>query len=205
MTLTQLITFVNAKLAGEILTYDQLKVHLDAVIDDINSKLNSTFPSFSEFNSTDYSAYPNYNLFPDKYIRSVVTTGAAFYFYITDEEGALSAIEYGKEYQTKLFEMQRDYSNSIPSEYQATAQGYVLGDVCSVCGCGASSCCCSDDESTYFPNIRYVENTSTLSAWNGRHLTMGNYHIWIDSSKRLRIKDGQPTSETDGTLIVTVA
>ena len=39
--------------------------------------------------------------------------------------------------------------------------------------------------------------------WNGGHFLMGNYHLWIDTSGRLRIKNGTPTSATDGTVVGT--
>jgi len=39
--------------------------------------------------------------------------------------------------------------------------------------------------------------------WNGGHFIMGNYHLWIDTSGRLRIKNGAPTSATDGTVVGT--
>jgi len=39
--------------------------------------------------------------------------------------------------------------------------------------------------------------------WNGRPLIMGNYHLWIDATGKLRIKDGAPTSDTDGTIVGT--
>ena len=39
------------------------------------------------------------------------------------------------------------------------------------------------------------------SAWNGLHPIMGKYHLWIDATGDLRIKDSQPTSDTDGTIV----
>lgn len=39
--------------------------------------------------------------------------------------------------------------------------------------------------------------------WNAAHPIMGSYHLWIDTSGRLRIKSSQPTSDTDGTVIGT--
>ncbi|MDV0593217.1 MULTISPECIES: glycosyl hydrolase family 28-related protein [unclassified Enterobacter] len=39
------------------------------------------------------------------------------------------------------------------------------------------------------------------SAWNSQHITLGAYHIWVDGSGVLRIKNGTPTSGTDGTVI----
>lgn len=40
-------------------------------------------------------------------------------------------------------------------------------------------------------------------AWNAGHLKMGNYALWVDSSGVLRIKNGAPTSDTDGTVVGT--
>lgn len=37
--------------------------------------------------------------------------------------------------------------------------------------------------------------------WNSGHLQLGTYHLWVDGSGRLRIKDGAPTSSTDGTVV----
>lgn len=127
MTLTKIVERVNYLLAGENLTYSELEVHLDSVIDDLNHELNSVFPAFSEFNNTDYGdTYPDYSFFPDRYIRSVVCVGAAFKFFITDEEGAQSAMKYEQDYAKALFMMQRDYSNQVPVAYQPTTdQGYL--------------------------------------------------------------------------------
>ena len=41
------------------------------------------------------------------------------------------------------------------------------------------------------------------SAWDGSHLLMGSYHLWVDSSGRLRIKSSAPSSDTDGTVVGT--
>jgi len=40
-------------------------------------------------------------------------------------------------------------------------------------------------------------------AWDGAHLRMGVYHLWLDSSIRLRVKNGAPASDTDGIIIGT--
>ena len=37
--------------------------------------------------------------------------------------------------------------------------------------------------------------------WNTSHIQMGTYHLWIDSSGRLRIKNGVPASDTDGVVV----
>jgi len=39
--------------------------------------------------------------------------------------------------------------------------------------------------------------------WDEGHLRLGNYHIWVDSAGDLRIKNGAPTSSTDGTVVGT--
>lgn len=39
------------------------------------------------------------------------------------------------------------------------------------------------------------------SAWNRSHLILGNYHLWVDATGALRIKNGAPTSATDGATV----
>lgn len=109
MQLTNIVSLVNSNLAGELLTLNQMIPFLDQTIDEINDKLNTTFPAFSEFDPNTYPYYPDYNFFPDQYIRTVVCLGAAFYFYITDEEGVNAAPMYQQMYQAALFRMERDY------------------------------------------------------------------------------------------------
>ena len=128
MNLTKLMQLVNAKLAGELFTYPEMEAHLDAAIDDINGKLNSTFPVFSDFTAEAYPQYPNYNFFPDKYLRSVVVSGAATKFYAVDEEGALTAPAYIYEFRDNLFYMVRDYIMYVPLEYQAVEAGFFTAD-----------------------------------------------------------------------------
>jgi len=40
-------------------------------------------------------------------------------------------------------------------------------------------------------------------AWNAGHFVLGAYHLWVDGSGRLRIKNGAPSSDTDGTVVGT--
>lgn len=87
ININTIVNYINERLAGEQLLYSQLLVFLDGTIDDINQALNSNFPAFSEFSEKDEN-YPDYNFFPDRYIRTVVVTGACAKFYICDEEGA---------------------------------------------------------------------------------------------------------------------
>lgn len=129
MQLVTIVQKINGKLAGEMLTYDMLKDYLDEVIDDINAKLNSNYPVFSDFNSTDYpTQYPDYNFFPDRFIRSVVVLGAAYKYFIMDEEGIQTAQQYGWDYKDNLFRMERDYSDQVPEIYQADYNGSVEFD-----------------------------------------------------------------------------
>ncbi len=43
-----------------------------------------------------------------------------------------------------------------------------------------------------------IQNLSGLSAWNGAHIVLGQYHLWTDSTGVLRSKLGAPSSDTDG-------
>ena len=42
---------------------------------------------------------------------------------------------------------------------------------------------------------------SGTSAWNTAPLRLGNYRIWVDGNGKLRIKNGNPTSDGDGTVV----
>lgn len=39
------------------------------------------------------------------------------------------------------------------------------------------------------------------SRWDNKHFIMGHYHFWVDSTQKLRIKYGAPSSDTDGTIV----
>lgn len=119
MTITNIVDKINQELAGELLTYNELKPFLDQVIDDINSDLDACFPSFSDFTSENYPQYPDYNFFPDNYIRSVVIKGAAYKFYVMDEEGIPTAQQYQYNYIDNKFLMLRDYLEDVPEEFRA--------------------------------------------------------------------------------------
>jgi hypothetical protein len=41
--------------------------------------------------------------------------------------------------------------------------------------------------------------------WNGGKVQLGNYRLWVDATGVLRIKNGAPTSDTDGTVVGTQA
>ena len=67
----------------------------------------------------------NYDLIPDKYQRSVVIVGTALKVYQADEEGNESASVFQMEYEQQLFYMIRDFSFSIPPQFQEDDQGYL--------------------------------------------------------------------------------
>lgn len=117
MLIEQIVKRINENLAGELLTYNDLKIFMDMVIDDINAQLNTTYPVFTEFTMSTHTNYPDYNFFPEKYVRSVIPIGAAYYFFTMDEEGISTATQYQYKYQDELFKMQRDYIDEVPPEW----------------------------------------------------------------------------------------
>jgi len=114
MLINDIVRGVNHLLAGEQLTYSQLKPHLDAAIDDINRQLGTIYPAFSEL----ASGTSEYNCFNDSYIRSVVMFGAAYHFYQVDEEGLDVTPALSFRYRNNMFFMVRDTINNIPPQYQ---------------------------------------------------------------------------------------
>lgn len=128
MTLEKIVKGVNDQLAGELFTYTELEPFLDEVIDDINAELDAKFPAFSEFNTDDYpEQYPDYNFIPDRYIRKVIIKGAAYKFYIMDEEGIATAQQYEAQYRDALFEILRDFLEDVPCEWKAHHEASVVG------------------------------------------------------------------------------
>lgn len=125
MLIKDVVNLVNQKLAGELLSYNEMRIYLDTVIDDINSQLNTVYPTFSELGSA-----VEYTAFPDRYIRSVVVPGTAWYYYVVDEEGTSTAQQFGTDYSRNMFIMQRDMLYNIPEEYQADSlQGTVVSPI----------------------------------------------------------------------------
>lgn len=116
MKIADIVAGVNELLAGERHSFAQLKRHLDRTIDDINTQLASKFPAFSEL---DPSA-DTYDYFPDRFIRMVVWPGAAWYYFVADEEGNQTSPQYQYDYDRGLFVMTRDFFNQVPEEYQST-------------------------------------------------------------------------------------
>ena len=128
MEIAKICNLINQSLAGELLRQDELILYMDKVIDDINNQLNTNYPTFSEYKAEFFPDYPNYNVFPEKYIRSVVVPGAAYNFYKVDEEGNNTAPLFRQEYQTNLFYMVRDMMDKVPRRFQGRCQGYVETD-----------------------------------------------------------------------------
>lgn len=116
MKLTDIVREFNTALAGERLSYFQARPFLNRTIDDINAKLGAIFPVFSELEA----GVDAYDLFPDRYIRTVVIPGAAWYYFTQDEEGIQTAPQYAADYDRGLFQMSRDYINYVPVAYQDT-------------------------------------------------------------------------------------
>lgn len=111
----EIVTLINKKIVSEQLSYDRLVSYMDETIDDINAQLGSNFPTFSEWASenwkgSSYSSEWRYSLIPNRYLRTVVVTGAAAKWFTADEEGIESATTYIRDYNNALFLMLRDFS-----------------------------------------------------------------------------------------------
>lgn len=50
-------------------------------------------------------------------------------------------------------------------------------------------------------NIVIKDTVGTAAAWNQTHIELGSYHLWIDSTSRLRIKSSAPVLDTDGAVV----
>lgn len=151
MLLRNLQRLINTKLAGEMLRYDEMIPYLDDVIDEINDLLDTNYPVFSEFNPINFPdyrkelyttvdpetgeeivdektkalVYSNYDVFPDKYIRSVVVPGAAYKWFTVDEEGISTAPLFQQEYEQGKFKMLRDYVDFVPPCFRKQSTGAI--------------------------------------------------------------------------------
>jgi hypothetical protein len=113
---------VNAQLNGEMINFTDLTIHLNAVIGDINDALSSIYPNFTEVELLPgYDG--NYTLFPDHYIRTVLFPGAAYKYYLAEEEGENVASSLYGTYAMALFIMKRDYGPIVPTIFQMSAGG----------------------------------------------------------------------------------
>ena len=112
-------TQINTYLAGEQLSWKMMAIHVNWVVDQINEYLNACFPQFEDTPKDDDDNVRTYTAIPDLYIRTVIVPGAAHHFFMIDDEGATAEQDFNFLYQQGLFNMLRDYSHSIPDEYQA--------------------------------------------------------------------------------------
>ena len=124
-------------IASDYLRAPDIYVYMDKVIDDINSRLQATFPLMSDW--VDYVTKYNqlnpdtpldqsrYTAIPDRYLNSVVRVGVARFFYMKDEEGESVASDYFREYEGAIFAMIRDYISEVPEEFQNNTGGFVKG------------------------------------------------------------------------------
>lgn len=120
MLRSQIQKRVNDLLAGETLSYFEMRPFLDQAVDDINQNLGAKFPAFSELPDE----ITEYKYIPERYMRSVVCLGAAMYFYKTDEEGGAPPPGYFSDYDNNMFLMLRDYLPLVPKEFvDNTTQG----------------------------------------------------------------------------------
>lgn len=128
MLITNIQKLLNGALAGETLSIKEMLPHLDAAIDGINDKLNTCYPVFSDLDLT--AAGSEYSFFPDKYIRTVVVPGAAWHYYVMDEEGLQTAPQYQADFENGKFIMQRDMLYNIPEAFQSDDEaGSIIGRV----------------------------------------------------------------------------
>ena len=126
MKIRDIVKLTNTYLAGEQLVYQKLVPFYDAVIDDINSRLNSIYPTFSSLDVQPSDVDAVYDFFPDHYIRSVVALGAAHKFYEMDEEGVTYDSSYEAQYERNLFYMTRDHIARVPRIYCSDSPGGVI-------------------------------------------------------------------------------
>lgn len=113
MTLLEIRKALNSLLAGEMLTVAMMQQHVNFAIDEINTAMNTCFPSLDSTELTD-----EYTAIPDRYIRSVVLPGAAHHYYMVDDEGTTPEVDFARQFEIGKFYMLRDYSCQVPAEYQ---------------------------------------------------------------------------------------
>ena len=51
--------------------------------------------------------------------------------------------------------------------------------------------------------LKIVSGFPLRSEWNQKHITMGTWEFWVDGTGDLRMKNGAPTSDTDGVVVGT--
>ena len=141
MEIKKIIDYVNRSfIASDYVREPDVYYYMDLVIDDINERLQATFPTFTEWGDfvEKWNAYVDsinkpelhrdntkYDAFPDTYLRTVVALGTAVKFYTRDEEGEQIALDYQNRYEGALFKMQRDYLNQVPVYFQDNTGGFI--------------------------------------------------------------------------------
>lgn len=147
MEIKKIVDYVNrGYIASDYLREPEIYYYMDMVIDDINDRLQATFPTFTEWHefvdkwnkyveankATPVPAFPiflrdasKYDAFPDKYLRSVVALGVAVKYYARDEEGEQVALDYQNKYLDALFKMTRDYHSQVPWYFQDNEGGFI--------------------------------------------------------------------------------
>lgn len=136
MKINKLIDTVNrAYIPSDYLRAPDIYYYMDRTIDDINSELQATYPTFTDWyefveewnkvNPDEPKDRTVYDVIPDKYLRTVVALGTAMYYYASDEEGEQVAIDYQQKYHLALFKMVRDYHMLVPEEFQDNEGGYI--------------------------------------------------------------------------------
>ena len=113
MTILEMKKSLNSLLAGEMLSFDMMKQHINFAIDEINTVMDTCFPDISSLTTES-----TYTAIPDKYIRSVVLPGAAHHYYMVDDEGTTPEQDFARQFEMGKFYMLRDYSYNVPSMYQ---------------------------------------------------------------------------------------
>lgn len=135
MNYNDIVTLINKKIPSEQLNLDRMLSFMDEVIDDINAQLGACFPTFTEVkNNAKEEVTTNewiYNYFPDRYIRTVVVTGAAAKWYTADEEGIETATTYIRDYDRALFIMLRDFSYEfmVDAKYNEWRPAHAAGAI----------------------------------------------------------------------------
>lgn len=142
MEIKKIVDYVNRGfIASDYLREPDIYYYMDLVIDDINERLQATYPNFTDWN--DFCARWNaavtakwqlpylirnnrvYDAFPDEYLRTVVALGTACKFYTRDEEGEQVALDYQNRYEAALFKMVRDYHNRVEPWFQDNGGGFI--------------------------------------------------------------------------------
>lgn len=121
---TDLLKLVNDKLNGELLSWREVVKYADAVIDDINTAIYATYPTFTQAEQLP-GWYGEYGYFEDKYLRSVVVVGITYKYYVAEEEGEQAAQLFAQEYDAALFIMKRDMFNCVPPMFKANNRGVI--------------------------------------------------------------------------------